>query len=135
MKGTDAQQPIVIPATERSPAVSFDFEAGHFSFSGESYPEDAASFFGPLLESLRRYLEQGRDVLFEFRLVYFNSSSAKALMNIFLMLEAAAEQGTSVTVNWRYAADDEAMEEFGEDFASDLEHTRFVLCPDAEGAS
>jgi hypothetical protein len=47
---------IQLPGTDRSPQVDFDFENGRFVLRGESYPEDAAAFFGPLLQSLRTYL-------------------------------------------------------------------------------
>jgi hypothetical protein len=31
-------------------------------------------------------------------------------------------------INWHYNEDDDTMQEFGEDFASDMEHTVFNLC-------
>ena len=42
---------IHLAATDRSPNVIFDFETDKLSITGESYPEDAAAFFGPLLEA------------------------------------------------------------------------------------
>lgn len=118
-----------IPASERTPAVELDFLARSLRLSGESYPEDAASFFGPLFEALRLLLAdpRGGPVRVEIELAYFNSSSAKALMNILQMLEAAARSGTPVEVVWKHASDDEMMREFGEDFAEDLVAARFVL--------
>ncbi|MCC0805644.1 DUF1987 domain-containing protein [Methylobacterium sp. W2] len=120
---------IQIPATPRSPEVDFDFTAGRFRLSGESYPEDAAAFFGPLLQSLRTHLAaSGSDpIVFEVALVYFNSSSAKALMNLFMRLEDAAGDGRRVTIRWLHAEGDETIAEAGEDFASDFSHARFDL--------
>lgn len=120
---------LMIAATERSPEVDFDFAAGRLSLKGESYPEDASSVFGPIFAALERFLSQadGRDIRFDFALIYFNSSSAKALMNMFQLLDKAAESGGKVVVNWHYAADDETMQEFGEDFSEDLEHLTFNL--------
>lgn len=118
-----------IEATERSPEVQFDFAAGRLALRGESYPEDASAVFGPIFGALQAYLaELGQgEVRFDVELVYFNSSSAKALMNIFLMLEKAAAAGASVVVNWAYAPDDDTMKEFGEDFSEDLEYVVFNL--------
>jgi hypothetical protein len=118
-----------IPATERSPDVDFDFAAGILSLKGESYPEDASTVFGPIFAALNRFLgeAEGREVRFDFELIYFNSSSAKALMNMFQMMENAAGRGVRLVVNWHFAADDETMKEFGEDFAEDLEHVTFNL--------
>ncbi|MGE5475750.1 MAG: DUF1987 domain-containing protein [Bacteroidales bacterium] len=120
---------VMIAATERSPEVSFDFAAGRLSLKGESYPEDASSVFGPIFAALEGFLDQaqGREIQFDFSLIYFNSSSAKALMNMFQLLDRAAAAGTKVVVNWFFAADDETMQEFGEDFSEDLEHVTFNL--------
>ena len=134
MTASDSSLAIEIAATDRSPAVRFDPVAGRFSMAGESYPEDAAAFYGPILYALRSFLaEDGPSVTVDISLIYFNSSSAKALMNIFQMLEESAADGRTVTVNWHFAPDDETMEEFGEDFASDLEHIDFVMCVDGDG--
>lgn len=120
---------LVIAATERSPEVNFDFAAGRLSLKGESYPEDASSVFGPIFAALERFLAEvdGKDIQFDFSLIYFNSSSAKALMNMFQLLDRAAARGVPVVVNWSYASDDETMQEFGEDFSEDLEHLTFNL--------
>ena len=120
---------LVIPATERSPRVDFDFAAGRLSLRGESYPEDASKVFGPIFSGLDGFLSEaaGRDICFDIELVYFNSSSAKALMNMFLRLDEAAANGVRITVNWCFSPDDETMKEFGENFAEDLEHVAFNL--------
>lgn len=120
---------IKIEATERSPQVEFDFSSGRFLMAGESFPEDAAAFFGPLLESMQSWLAESHDtdVQFDLQMIYFNSSSAKALMNLFQLLEDAARGGRVVSIQWHYDSDDETMEEFGEDFSEDFEHASFVL--------
>lgn len=122
--------------SDRSPCVDFDFESRKFKMEGESFPEDAAAFFGPLLNELRAFLgdlESGQSLQFDFRLSYFNSSSAKALMNMFQLLEKSADRGVAVEIRWHYQAEDETMEEFGEDFAEDIEFCTFTLCPDTQG--
>lgn len=122
---------IIREATDRTPAVVFDFEGGVFSFKGESYPEDASAFFGPLHKAMDDFLNgsfQG-DIVFNVEFEYFNSSSAKVLMNLFQLLEDAAQtKGKSTVINWYYNEDDDSMQEFGEDFASDMEHATFNLC-------
>jgi len=125
---------ILRQAGERSPFVDFDFPNHRLLMEGESYPEDAAAFFGPLLEALAAYLNQSVDdeLVFDLRLTYFNSSSAKALMNIFQMLEGAADAGRPVVVNWHFHPDDDTMEEFGEDFSQDFVAVIFRMCPVGE---
>ena len=118
-----------IDAQERSPLVDFDFNAGRWRLSGESYPEDASLVFGPIFQALDIYLAEVRpqEICFDIELVYFNSSSAKALMNLFKRLEQAAQRGQRIQVNWHFDSDDETMREFGEDFSEDLTHLAFKL--------
>ena len=120
---------LTIAATERSPAVEFDFAAGRLSLKGESYPEDASTVFGPIFAALEKFLAQaeGKEIRVDFELIYFNSSSAKALMNMFQLMDKAAARGVRIVVNWVYAHDDETMKEFGEDFSEDLESVAFNL--------
>lgn len=120
---------ISIAATERSPQVVFNFDAGTFLIKGESYPEDVTDFYGTTLKALEAYLEEldGSTVNFTFELIYFNSSSAKILMSLFDMLEECAEEGNTVNVEWIYEADDDNMEELGEEFGEDLEAANFKM--------
>jgi len=118
-----------IPAMERSPEVDFRFRDNRLSLKGEAYPEDAAAFFGPLLQLLAAYCEtiKGQELQVEFRLDYFNTSSAKALMNMIQILENAVRAGTTVNLTWYFQKDDEVMREFGEDFSMELQHVHFQL--------
>jgi len=128
--------PLTLDATARSPAVTLDPAKGTLTLSGESYPEDASAFFGPIFQAVEAYLEASPSAPFtvEMRLIYFNSSSAKALMNLFQMLEEAAQDAHAVTVNWYFDPDDDMMEEMGEDFSEDFEHAQFHLKPEATAA-
>jgi hypothetical protein len=123
---------IIIAATERTPEVSFDFAAGALLMRGESYPEDAATFFGPLYQGLKQYLSEIKDtrVVLDMHMIYFNSSSAKALMRLFQLIEAAGADNDA-QVNWHFDPEDDTMQEFGEDFAEDFEDAKFNLCPKA----
>lgn len=118
-----------IPATGRTPGIAFDFASGHLRLTGESYPDDVANFFGPVFTALRAYLAEPakEPIRFDMELLYFNSSSAKALMNIFQMLETVAQGGRPVAVTWCHEEGDESMQELGEDFAEDLRHVAFSL--------
>ncbi|SMF73455.1 protein of unknown function [Azospirillum oryzae] len=120
---------LTIPATGRTPGVFFDFAGGHLRMTGESYPDDVAGFFGPVFDALRGFLDRpdGGAIRFDMELLYFNSSSAKALMNIFQMLETVARGGRPVTVTWCVEENDESMRELGEDFAEDLRHVVFQM--------
>jgi hypothetical protein len=122
---------IVIVASERTPHIEFNFETGRWLMRGESYPEDAAAFYGPILQSVREFTgsQNACGVTLDLEMSYFNSSSAKALMNLFLSLEKYARQGREVVINWHYHQDDDSMQESGEDFSEDLDKAIFNLCP------
>lgn len=120
---------LIIEPTENSPAVDFDFVAGRFAISGESYPENAAAFFSPVLQRLTGYLKARSEgeIAFTFELIYFNSSTAKVLMEIFDALEDAAGRGVAVAIDWRHDSEDDTMKELGEEFAEDLSKVVFNL--------
>jgi len=120
---------IDIEATERSPVVSFDFKNHVLKISGESYPEDVTEFYNPLFEALDSYLAELGDgaCRVEIELIYFNSSSAKAIMTLMDKLEEAAGKGTSIDVYWRFDEEDDTMAELGEEFGEELENAKFHL--------
>lgn len=120
---------IRIEATERSPEVDFAFDENTYALRGEAYPEDVNEFFGPLIGQLENHLNSldSAEVTFNFELIYFNSSTAKILMMLFELLDSVAEKGSQVAVNWIYEADDDNMEELGEEYGEDLEHASFHL--------
>lgn len=120
---------IIIAPSERTPEINFDFENGRLSIKGEAYPGDASSFFGPLLASVNDYLQTEPDILvrLDIHLEYFNSSSTKALMNLFKIMDESARTGVRVAVCWHCNKDDDTMREFGEDFAEDLRFLSFEM--------
>lgn len=118
-----------IPATARTPAVTFDFDKHHLKIAGESYPEDVTEFYGPVFAALDAYLAAlGEGACrFDFELIYLNSSSAKAVMLLMDKLEAAAAKGAAVDVHWFYDKEDDTMQELGEEFGEDLQNAKFHL--------
>jgi len=119
---------LTIEATKRTPAVNFDFQNHSLSFSGESYPEDSSQFYGEIISALSDYLDEINDqaVQVTFDLIYFNSSSAKAMMRIFDMFDVAAEKN-NIIVSWLYEEDDDNLAELGEEFGEDLKNATFKL--------
>ncbi len=118
-----------ILATTRTPEVSFNFRENRLGLIGESYPEDVTSFYNPLFDALDSYLESlsSGQCRFEFKLIYFNSSSAKAIMILMDKLDDAAYRGNQIDVHWFYDPEDDTMEELGEEFGQDLQDATFIL--------
>lgn len=115
-------QDIFIDATATSPEVDFRFSSHQLSLKGESYPENAAAFYGPLLEALKTYLttEKPTNIDVIVALLYFNSSSTKVLFSLFEQLNEAAENGTRVNLFWQHDEDDDTILEFGDDLHEDF---------------
>src|SRR5260370_3262898 len=121
--------PINIAKTARTPQVDFDFVSNQFVIAGESYPEDVSAFYGPLLQKMTDFLVglSNAEIGFRFELIYFNSSTAKIVMELFEALEEAAVSGNQVVITWVHEAGDDNIKELGEEFAEELAEARFVL--------
>lgn len=120
-----------IAATSTSPEVDFRFDQHVLTLRGESYPENAAAFYAPVIEQLRAYLASCNDssITVDVTLTYFNSSSTKMLFSVFDALDEAASSGNRVLVNWFRDAEDETILEFGEELQADFTAIQFTDCP------
>jgi hypothetical protein len=123
-------QSFYIAATSRTPEVGLDENKHCATIAGECYPEDAEKFFNSVNLALESYFSKGFDSLnLEIKLVYFNSSSARALMELMDDLEARSAQGVSVRVEWFHDEDDDITKEFVEDIVEDYKHMELILTP------
>jgi hypothetical protein len=120
-----------IAATTTSPEVDFRFDQHTLLIKGESYPENAAAFYAPVIERLRTYLAEnaGAVITIDVALTYFNSSSTKMLFSIFDALDQAAQSGTRVLMNWYRDEEDETIAEFGEELKADFGGIEFTDRP------
>jgi len=92
---------LIIEATKRTPEIRFDSKEHQLLISGESYPEDVNQFYGAIISGLESYLAHSNNelIMVKFDFIYFNSSSVKAMIRIFDMLDDAANNN-SITVQW-----------------------------------
>ena len=124
-----AMNNLEIKATRYTPGVFFDAQNHLLEIRGESYPEDVTEFYDPVFSWLEHYLRglENQRVTMNISLIYFNSSSSKVLMDLFDMLEEAAEKQNDISVNWIYDKEDVHIEECGKEFQEDFEVLRFNL--------
>jgi len=109
-----------LPGSQSTPAIHSDRAAGTVSMQGDSYPENSYELFHQVFEWIERFLaEAERPFSLELRLLYLNTSSIKAMMDIFDLLEAAHQQGKAVAVNWYYDQQNERVVELAEEFRED----------------
>jgi hypothetical protein len=106
-----------IPGTEETPGVILDKSQGVFEFSGKSLPENANEFFSGILTWFRDYSsEPYKETHLSFKMEYFNSSSARKFVEIFIILENLISNGNPVKVKWYFLKNDRMMEERGREF-------------------
>ena len=120
---------LIIEATKSSPSIRLDAQTRVLEIAGESYPENASNFYTPVFAWIDLFLRQvsGTPVTVNITLHYFNSSSAKALMDLFDRLEKAQADGTPITVNWRYHEENDSAMECGEEYKEETEHITFNM--------
>lgn len=116
-------EPLDLAATDKTPAVRFVPADGLLEISGCSIHENADRFFGPLLDSVERYArEPARTTTVRLALTYFNSSSAKYVLDLLRLLDEAHLSGLGkVSLEWCYEEGDLDMQEAGQDYKVLLE--------------
>lgn len=113
--------PLNLSPTEFTPAVRYEPSSCELIFEGESYPENVAAFFGPILEWVRGAMNEKAELKVIFALDYLNTSSTKALLDLLSELDSYHLKGGPVTVTWRYRAGVEIMQEAGAELGEDLQ--------------
>ncbi len=117
---------LVIEPTFNSPSVILDPESNQFDFSGESRPENVRKFYLPILEWLDGYAkeqsgmsrsERSSNLIVQFNFEYFNSTSAKYILDIFKALNVLNDLSLKILVKWLYEEDDEDMLEVGQEMS------------------
>lgn len=120
---------IRLNATQSTPSVvaiplSSTSKIGLLEMRGDSYPENSFEFFSPIFGWVEEFLKRSEEwedaaLRVELHLLYLNTSSVKAMMDIFDLLEEAFADGKGVCVTWYYDEDNERIAELAEEFKED----------------
>ena len=123
-----------IPGSQSTPAIQSSWQAGRLAMQGDSYPENSYELFDQVIAWVRHFLEaQRRPLHLELSLVYLNTSSVKAMMDIFDLLEEAHGEGREVSVVWHYDPRNERIAELADEFREDCSYP-FAITPTATPA-
>ncbi len=120
-------KPLKIEPTNASLEIILDAEKHFMSFVGESRPENVKAFFIPILDWISVYTEYLSDLSKDnqiiktqavFKLEYFNSSSAKFIIDIITAIYSikAKVPNANIQIDWLYAEDDEDLFDSGKEF-------------------
>ena len=104
----------------KTPHINFDPSTGVFELKGKSVPENSVIYYKPLFDWLDLYIQNPtKTTTLTVQLDYFNTSSAKCIVDLFKKVELISKNGKGeVIINWMYDEPDEDMLEAGEDYKS-----------------
>ena len=121
-------EPLIIQGTESSPEIMFDASANRFTISGKSRPENTGQFYAPVINWISEFEKILSDrkhkntantaPVFVFKLEYFNSTSAKHLAEIILLLKSFVVKGYNINIEWHFAKFDDDMLDTGKEFST-----------------
>jgi hypothetical protein len=108
---------LIISGNRTIPTIKLNALQDQFLIEGRSCPEDVATFYKPVFDWIEEYEKSPNEkTVFEFKLIYFNTATAKILLNIMQKIEQLYNSGADVSINWYYPDDDEDLEETGQDY-------------------
>ena len=122
-------------STQSSPAINANWQSGVLAMRGDSYPENSFEFFSPIISWIEEYLE-GTDQPLRLRLnlLYLNTSSVKAMMDILELLEQAHLRGRNVAVKWNYDKENARIADLAEEFKEDCTFPFDILSNENDAA-
>jgi hypothetical protein len=114
---------LVIDQTSYSPKVILDPDRNRYEISGESRPPDVAGFYSDILSWFEDYShhllrsDESEPVVFNLDFDYFNSSSAKYILDFCKKIADVRTKGREINVKWHYEDDDIDMLETGREMS------------------
>jgi len=112
---------VSLESTRKTPNVLLD-PSGRIRIGGRSIPEDASKFYDSILNWVLDYCHTPSDsTVVDIELEYFNSGSAKFVMQILRELSELLAEGRDLKVNWYYEEGDDDILERGEYYSSILD--------------
>ena len=105
---------LIITETDFSPRINFKYSENQLSLEGRSLPEDVRGFYGPVFDWLEEFVNTTEGpVKLLFKLEYFNTASAKVVVDMLFKLNELIKRDIPVEVKWFYDEYDEDMYEVG----------------------
>jgi len=113
---------IYIESTKKTPKVEIIVEKGLVKMEGRSLPEDVRKFYYPLLKEFLGILNEWKtsnidNFEFHINLDYFNSSSAKFILDFIEEYKQLRDSGKNITLKWYYKEEDYDLKDAGIQFS------------------
>ena len=121
-----------IDASAQCPKILFDPENNIFEISGVSKPEDVRKFYSLVLDWINEFSQKllnseqstyskTNPLTINFKLMYFNSSSAKFIFDIIEEFQKIEENGIPTRIVWYYDREDDDMRDAGQEMSELIE--------------
>jgi hypothetical protein len=127
---------LFIAGTSLSPEILLSPAENIFYIKGNSMPEDVRAIYYPVTDWIRAFSDElivgvssdftlQNPFILKIDLIYFNSSSAKFLYDIFTELKRLRLSGIPFRIDWYYDIEDPDMKDAGLDIStmSEIEFT------------
>lgn len=100
-----------------SPSVDFNAETGECHIFGESYLEETAKFYSPLVEWIEEFHKNYEKVMtLNFKLSYYNTNTSKKFLDLLHVIKDNKKAQLNTIINWYYEENDIDTVEDIEDF-------------------
>jgi hypothetical protein len=136
---------LIIKETIATPRIEFDVAKNIFELQGCSRPEDVRDFYAPVIKWLSdcknlidenlKARHKDDPMVFKFKFDYFNSSSAKFILDILVIINQMHTQGLKMRIDWYFDENDDDMKEVGEELSEvvDFQFEYKVTNKDSKG--
>lgn len=115
---------LIINPTVFTPRVILDHEEHFMEIVGESRPQDVREFYLPVVEWMNAYSQRliesddnRNPVIINFDFNYFNSGSAKCILDICKILAKLRSREIDTSARWHYVKGDDDMLEAGREIS------------------
>jgi len=111
-----------INATEDTPEINLNPETGVLEFKGISIPENAPTFYKPVIDWLDEYIKSpNKTTDFVFNIKMISSSSSKIFYDIITKIDQLSEnKEVCIRVFWYYSIYDDEILEQGHEYKNML---------------
>ena len=114
--------------TNSTPYILIDEENGYMKMEGRSFHENVIDFFEETNDWLLGYLASDFETFtFDCEMNYFNSSTAKLLLNLIMRMDKHATPEKKIIINWITTESNDIVIECGEDFQEEISNLEFNL--------
>jgi hypothetical protein len=115
---------LIINPTVFTPKVILDHEEHFLEIGGESRPQDVREFYFPIFEWMNDFSnrlinseDNTKPVIINFKFNYFNSGSAKCILDICKILAKLRSLEIEASARWHYISGDDDMLEAGREIS------------------